>query len=45
MVGIGQNDIEGTSWDTMGRGGTLWDTFGEINSLTSATNMEIKKTL
>jgi excisionase family DNA binding protein len=43
MVGIGQNDIEGTSWDTMGRGGTLWDTFGEINSLTSATNMEIKK--
>ena len=42
-MGKCQNDIEDTSWDTMGRGGTLWDTLAGENSLTSATYMEIKK--
>ena len=42
-MGKCQNDIEDTSWDTMGRGGTLWDTLAGENSLTNATFMEIQK--
>lgn len=42
-MGKCQNDIEDTSWDTMGRGGTLWDTLASENSLTNATFMEIQK--
>ena len=42
-MGKSENDIEGTIWDTVGRGGTRWDTFDEINSLTTAIKMEIQK--
>ena len=36
-MGQSSNDIEDTSWDTMGRGGTPWDTLAGENSLISAT--------
>ena len=37
-MGKCQSDIEGTSWDTVGRGGTLWDTLGGLNSRIIATS-------
>ena len=36
-MGQSPNDIEDTSWDTLGRGGTHWDTLAGENSLISAT--------
>ena len=36
-MGQSPNDIEDTSWDTLGRGGTYWDTLAGENSLISAT--------
>ena len=44
-MGECQNDIEGTTWDTMGHGGTLWDTLANENSLMSATQYGNSETL